>query len=266
MKSRKLRIGVGLAATAAIAIAAVAWATPGSISTGTYQMPVTAEFESFPKVCDNRTSDIDLSGTLTFPGVGVELRFQNQDNNTTTGKGWHHGEAETTASLSIADLAIDSLPKQPSHGGVGGNPWIWVQLLDDNGDPVGSVIPVGRCVVGNSYKSGKYTNYLDADASAILSALTCDQHGAYVDIGADSDHGGLDAQVYFTNNRKWTHATDAIPADVQLNLADPFHAHKGSVVNGGRVTGNPLISAHFIDHNGVPLQDFIPLGRCNTLN
>ena len=264
MRRTRARFAVALAVGGAAVVAAVAWATPAQIS-HSYTMAVTAEFETFPKVCDNRTSEIDLSGTLTFPGVGIELRFQNQDNNTTKGNGWHKSDVATTAALSIYDIDPGALPKQPVHGGVGGNPWIWVQLLEEqSGDPIGDPILVGRCVVGRSFQSGKYTGYVDADAAAILSTLGCDQKGAYVDVGTEAGHDGVDATVYFTNNRKWTHSADAA-ASVALNLTDAIHAKKGGQLNGGKVTGNPLVSARFIDHTGAPLQDFIPLGRCNTL-
>ena len=37
-------------------------------------------------------------------------------------------------------------PKQPVQGGVGGNPWISVQLLEGQGNPIGNEALLGRCV------------------------------------------------------------------------------------------------------------------------
>jgi hypothetical protein len=37
------------------------------------------------------------------------------------------------------------VPKQPSQGGVGGNPLISVQFLDGNGDPFADPVDLGRC-------------------------------------------------------------------------------------------------------------------------
>jgi hypothetical protein len=266
MKSKRLRIATGVAAGAAVLVATVAWGTPAHISTGAYKIPVTAQFNVAPKACDNRTSDIDISGELSFPGVGVDIRFQNQDNNLSPGAVKHTKEVATTASFTIYDFAVNSLPKQPVRGGVGGNPRIYVLLKDDQGNYISDPIYVGRCVTGNSYKSGKYTAWLDADASAILTSLTCDQKGGpFVDIGTEGNHDGLDADVIFTNNAKFTHATDPYAAKIALTLSPPLHERKGGGVNGGGVTGNPLLSARFHDHNGVPMQDYIPLGRCNQL-
>lgn len=266
MKTRKARVALGLAAGAALVVAAIAWASPTQISTGNYKIPVTAEFNMTPKVCDNRTSTIDLSGTLTFPGLAVRILFQNQDNNTTKGNGWHSGTVTSTAQMTIYDLNPDSIPKQPVNGGVGGNPRIWIELLDQaTGQPLGDPVQVGRCVMGKSYQTGKYTNYLDGSASALLTALTCDQKGSFVHIDGDGAHGGLDANVYFTNNVKWTHASDPYDAKVSLGLTDPFDAKKGSDVNGGKVTGNPLISAQFLDHSGNPLTSYSTPTRCNQM-
>lgn len=38
------------------------------------------------------------------------------------------------------------LPKQPVQGGVGGNPWISVQLLGGAGDLIGTEVLLGHCV------------------------------------------------------------------------------------------------------------------------
>jgi len=37
------------------------------------------------------------------------------------------------------------VPKQPSQGGVGGNPLIGIQFLDENGDPIDRPVNLGRC-------------------------------------------------------------------------------------------------------------------------
>lgn len=39
-----------------------------------------------------------------------------------------------------------SIPKQPSRGGVGGNPWIYAQLVDADGAPLTDELFIGRCV------------------------------------------------------------------------------------------------------------------------
>jgi len=36
--------------------------------------------------------------------------------------------------------------KQPSQGGVGGNPWLWFNFLSDNGFALSDPALLGRCV------------------------------------------------------------------------------------------------------------------------
>src|SRR6266704_1018572 len=49
--------------------------------------------------------------------------------------------------VSPAGQAI-TIPKQPVLGGAGGNPFIWLQLVDDKGAPLTGEIYLGRCVQG----------------------------------------------------------------------------------------------------------------------
>lgn len=267
MKRRRFTIMAALAAVAAGVTAAVAWAAPAEIK-HSYQMPVTSEFAMWPKVCDNKGSTIDIEGTLTFPGVGIDVRFENQDNNTDysgpgKGKGWKKAEASSTASLEIYGLEVSLEKGSPS--GVGGNPWIYVKLFNDAGQAISSELLVGRCVVGNSYRSGKYTGYVDADGSAVLQTLSCDQTGGpIVEVGGDHRRGGVSAEVIFT--RKRGDFSPGHSSRAAMKLTPAIEARKGARLNGGdQVTGNPIISARFTDHQGSALQEYATLGRCNTL-
>ncbi len=114
--------------------------------------------------------------------------------------------------------------------------------------------------MGNSYRSGKYSSWVDGDASAISRALSCDQKGANVDVGGAGEHDGLDADVIFTNSRKMKKTWTEEDAKFTISLTPPAGGKKGQILNGGRVTGNPLISAKFSSQT-----DYTLLGRCNKL-
>ncbi|HXJ61467.1 MAG TPA: hypothetical protein VNU68_32905, partial [Verrucomicrobiae bacterium] len=60
-------------------------------------------------------------------------------------KGTHTAEDAREVSL-ILDGSSITLPKQPVNGGVGGNPLISLQFLDDQGQPIGEPVLLGRCV------------------------------------------------------------------------------------------------------------------------
>jgi hypothetical protein len=258
--TRHWKAWVAVLATAVAGMAtAVAFAQPASVSQS-YKMKMSAQFQMTAKVCDNRGSEIDLSGTLTFGGVGVDVLFENQDSNTTV-PGHHSKTASSTASMTLSDFSASSIPKQPVRGGVGGNPWIYVIVHTDNGDSAPMLL--GRCVMGNSSKSGKYDGTLNASASALLSALDCSNRGSQVELGTTSGHSGVDATVIFTNNRKFTHAT-SLDATVDVSLSPAVIVPKAG--NLGGVGGNPLISLRFEDDQGAAIGDWYKLGRCVQLN
>src|SRR5438309_11718003 len=61
-----------------------------------------------------------------------------------------HQHIETTTATAVLIPAGESLsiPKQPVLGGTGGNPFIWVQFTDANGNAMSGEIFLGRCVRG----------------------------------------------------------------------------------------------------------------------
>lgn len=105
---------------------------------------VTAEvtFES----CSNNpgpvisySSDVALSG-----GVDARVIFRNNDNPV---GGPHEASEEMVSTVNvIADGTSFSFPKQPVHGGVGGNPWIYGAFEHADGSPIGDEELIGRCV------------------------------------------------------------------------------------------------------------------------
>ncbi|HEY3237904.1 MAG TPA: hypothetical protein VGJ84_24505 [Polyangiaceae bacterium] len=62
-------------------------------------------------------------------------------------KGTHEHVEEITNDLSVVPLGEKIvIPKQPSQGGSGGNPFIWAQLLDGSGKALTDEMFLGRCV------------------------------------------------------------------------------------------------------------------------
>jgi hypothetical protein len=84
---------------------------------------------------------VTIAGTVRFAGLRARLIVRDGVGGPIV------GEASTDASV-IVLAAGDTLaiPKQPVRGGVGGNPWIWLQLLDGGGNSLTDEILVGRCV------------------------------------------------------------------------------------------------------------------------
>jgi hypothetical protein len=96
--------------------------------------------------CENNPGPyITLDGELDVAaGLDVKFIFQNNDNPV-------NGPHEATADNVVKVLLVPPgqtirFSKQPSQGGVGGNPWIYFQFLTGAGAPIGQEALVGRCV------------------------------------------------------------------------------------------------------------------------
>ena len=82
---------------------------------------------------------ITFGGTIVVSeGVSVRIRFANNLNGT-------HETSVTRDIVLIAEGSGFTIPKQPSRGGVGGNPTIIIQFKELDGTPIGSPINLGKC-------------------------------------------------------------------------------------------------------------------------
>lgn len=78
------------------------------------------------------------------PGIDARIVFRNNDNPV---GGPHDADEETVVEVELVPPGHTiQFPKQPVQGGVGGNPWIFAQFEQGNGDPIGDETLIGRCV------------------------------------------------------------------------------------------------------------------------
>jgi hypothetical protein len=82
---------------------------------------------------------ITLGGSLTLGGINARLYFTNNLKGTLTSDTFH-----VEAALVIEGTAL-TIPKQPSQGGVGGNPLVYIRFRQGNNAPIGDAILLGRC-------------------------------------------------------------------------------------------------------------------------
>lgn len=89
--------------------------------------------------CDNNPGPyITFGGGMSLSGLNARFIFRNNV------QGTHTATATANATV-IPSGTLITIPKQPVLGGSGGNPLIWVQLLQGNGTPIGDPQFVGRC-------------------------------------------------------------------------------------------------------------------------
>jgi len=229
----------------------------------TFTMPVQVHaLVGFSDCSNSPGPQITLGGSISLGGLNVELIFRNNV------KGTHTYVAEQTSEI-VAVPAGGTLviPKQPPLGGVGGNPFIWIQFLDGAGDTLSDEIFLGRCVQG----SAKVDSNLGAYAVAVVdfSALDCSNNpGPYIYVaGSTSFPDGVNAQLIFRNNDNpvggpheaiRSATVSIIPAGLTLLIP------KQPVLGG--VGGNPLIYTRFELADGTIIGKEVLLGRCVQLN
>jgi hypothetical protein len=184
-------------------------------------------------------------------------------------------EGDSTAGFELSDGAeTGTIWKQPSKGGVGGNPFIY---LDPDGD--GPQLPqyIGRCVqdgkIGN-FNHGKFSVDKEALATSVFSAqaIECSNKGSHISISSDTSADGGQGHLLLTNQYKGEESVltnKDIAASWAFGLGGPLQVRKGGGVNG--VGGNPYIAVSYGSGEGDALEaahvaSFTAFGkRCNKL-
>src|SRR6266545_28006 len=214
------------------ALLASATASPTSVSRSFEQM-VSATATSTVTGCDNSPGPyITIEGGLRLGGLGTRMTFSNNVKGTHT----YTDDAHVDITVVPADGNNITIPKQPVLGGVGGNPFIWIQLEDGNGRAVTDEVYLGRCVqglkkdVGASFASA-------ARALATIAVADCQNSpGPFIT---------LDGDLY-------------VAAGLDVRFAKQ--------PSQGGVGGNPWIWFNFLSDAGASLSDPALLGRCEQLS
>jgi hypothetical protein len=203
--------------------------------------------------CSNNPGPfITLGGTIGFGAVSAQFLFENNV------KGTHSFTSTVTATAVPSGFNIQ-IPKQPVLGGVGGNPYIFVQFVDSNGNPITSPVFIGRCVQGDM--SGFASLSIPSTITSNIAALECDNTASDVDFSGNLvTNQAVTAQIIFTNNADGTHTNNQVVSATLLPAGFDIEIPKQPVQGG--VGGNPYIYLQFQDANGNPLASSTFLGRC----
>jgi hypothetical protein len=172
-------------------------------------------------------------------------------------------EQEVDVNLMPAGSEI-TIPKQPVLGGVGGNPYIWIQFLDENGNPVSEEIFIGRCVQGYTFR-GTREMVEETEAYATYSVEDCANNpGPFIYFDGGMSMSGMQARLIFRNNDNpvgGPHEADAMLSqnmDV-IPAGKAFTFPKQPVLGG--VGGNPWIWSNFLDGNSSEISEEVLMGR-----
>jgi len=231
-----------------------------------FSMPVAVHTTTSISSCDNSPGPyITVNGSLALSGLGTRLVFTNN------AQGTHTFTDQNSATLTVIPNGDAlTIPKQPVLGGVGGNPFIWIQLTDDRDTPLTGEIFLGRCVQGLS--QGVDANLsLPANAVAFIATGGCfNNPGPTITLSGDFTlKPGLGARMIFRNNDNpvgGPHEFDSATV-VRATLLPPGETvsfPKQPVLGG--VGGNPWIWFQFLSASGASLMNPALVGRCVQLN
>ena len=231
-----------------------------------FEMPVRAAVTTAVTGCDNSPGPyITVGGGLTLGGLGTRMMFTNNS------KGTHTYTDEAHVDLTVVPNGSSiTIPKQPVLGGVGGNPFIWVQLEDGNGRALTNEIYLGRCVQGLTKNTGADFSSA-ARALATIAVADCENSpGPYITLDGDLYvSAGLDAVLIFQNNDNPVGGPHRATADnvVKVQLVPPGHDVRfNKQPSRGGVGGNPYIWFNFLNGAGVAMENPSLLGRCEQIS
>ncbi|HTL55774.1 MAG TPA: hypothetical protein VL361_08845 [Candidatus Limnocylindrales bacterium] len=208
--------------------------------------------------CDNSPGPyITLEGEIALGGLQVELILANNV------KGTHMTDVTFDTKVVLVPLG-DSIviPKQPVLGGVGGNPYIWIQFYNAQGN-LSDEIFLGRCVQGLKVEKDCLNKAL---AGLVVAGSDCNNNpGPYITFEGGMALSGVNARFIFRNNLKGTH-TKIVESTANVTIipeGTPIVIPKQPVLGGSG--GNPLIWIQLLQGNGAPIGDPYFLGRCVQL-
>jgi hypothetical protein len=245
------------AALALLAAASPAWSA--SVS-ATLTQKASAKVNCSTSGCSNNPGPyITINGEMDLGGIKARIILSNNQKFT------HTATANVTADVDLIPEG-DKLvfAKQPSRGGVGGNPWIYLQFNDCKGHNYGSPVLLGRCVQG-LFKAEDDFDLPTGVKLNVVGGECSNSPGPYVTLDGELKLGGLGAKLILTNNAKFTHAAsaDVVIDIVLIEDGKSITFHKQPPLGGAG--GNPWIFVQFLGGDDRELCAPILVGRCNQL-
>ena len=262
----KRQAAMAVVGAMSFALAPAAHALQQVTSTVSEPMNLQASVSAFN--CSNAPGPwINFEGAVTLAGLNVQLVFRNNIN-----KDVHTLVEDVETVVGVTAGTTIRIPKQPSHPfaggtgtGVGGNPWISIQIVDTNGHPLSGEVLLGRCVQGAFSPSVDFS--ASVVAQAIIETLDCTNNpGPFINVsGSVSVSPGVRARFIFRNQSTAGAPHEAIAmAEVTLMSNGFSLSFPKQPVQGG-VGGNPWISVRYADSAGQQIGPETLLGRCVQL-
>lgn len=209
---------------------------------------------------------ITFEGAIALTGVNVELVFRNNINRDV------HTRVEDVRVVTAIEINEEIvIPKQPSHvfmdgegTGVGGNPWISIQLIDRDGNALTGEMLLGRCVQGAFNPTADF--FAEAFAQSVIELVDCSNNpGPSINVSGSVSFSAVRARIIFRNQREDGAPHEAIATVDLTGIPEGFTLRFPKQPVLGGVGGNPWISVRSTTGDGEPLSQEVLLGRCVQL-
>ena len=213
-------------------------------------------------MCNNAPGPfITLNGELALEGINGRLIFRNNK------KGTHEASEDVTVDVVLLNEGETiQFAKQPPLGGVGGNPFIFLQFLDGTMTPFSDPQLLGRCVQGLD----PVVEDLDLSSVGEVSVTSggcSNKGGPFISLSGEITLSGINARLTFTNSDQFPPHISEEDVQVDFVVLDPGEqitfAKQPPLGGAG---GNPLIYFQFTDADGQPISNELFLGRCSKLS
>ena len=268
-------------ASAVAAVFGFAGTTRAADFSAALTTPAKAHLHVDASGCSNSPGPtITLSGALEVGKVTGDIVFKNN----------RQGTHKAVITDIVTGLVLDfgqalQVPKQPSRTpdapcsgtGVGGNPFVWLQLIDDNGNALSDPALFGRCVQGLT-ADADITFLEGAFAKAHLQGDNCQNSpGPQITLTGDLTLSGVKGRVILKNNPNPPsphEATCATTFDIVLQTECADHPDECTICKSPSPNqnacdfdegagGNPIVCA--VLRTDTSSSGEICLGRCNKL-
>ena len=164
----------------------------------------------------------------------------------------------------VPENAPIPFPQQTVVGGLGNDPFLWLQLIDAQGKPLTSEIFLGQCSQGSFTPSAVLTVPLDTFME--LSSSDCNvSPGPIVAVeNGSADLSSINGKLVFrTSSDPRGHRDEAVLDLVLLPAGQTYTIPQQDLQ--GQISANPHISVQLREGGGEPVGNEIRFGRCSTI-
>ena len=201
---------------------------------------------------------VSVQADLTLSGLNAEVIFRN------TGPKISQQPIVLEQVVVPPDQQV-STPAQSIVGGIGSNPYIWLQILDAKGRPLTSEMFLGRCDQGTFTVTPNFA--VPATAIADVTATSCGaSQGPAVTLDGATEITGLTGRLIFRSSNAFQPAgkTDQSVSELVIMPAGQSFAFPAQPVIGNSNT-NPQVGVQFRQADGIAVGSEVRLGLCSSL-